>query len=77
VNYDFRDRRPRQAIELKYRENGSFYVFRPQLLRTEGSRLGGRIGAHVMEPHKMFQIDSPEDLKLCDVIMRGYGMDRL
>ena len=77
VNYDHRDRRRRQAIEPQFRENGSFYVFRPGLLRTESNRLGGRIGAYIMEPHKIFQIDSPEDLKLCEIIMSGYGLDRL
>ena len=39
-------------------------------------RLGGRIGAFVMPPHKIFQIDSPEDVALCEAIMRGYGLDR-
>ena len=76
VNYDFRNRRRRQAIRPQYRENGSFYVFRPELLRKEGNRLGGRIGAFVMAAHKIFQIDSPEDVALCEAVMRGYGLDR-
>ncbi len=32
---------------------------------------------HVMERHKMFQIDNPEDILLCEAIMRGYGLDQL
>jgi N-acylneuraminate cytidylyltransferase len=76
VNYDFRNRRRRQAIAPQYRENGSFYVFRPELLRREGSRLGGRIGAYIMSEHKIFQIDSPEDIALCEAVMRGFGLDR-
>ena len=28
---------------------------------------------HVMERHKMFQIDRPEDIRLCAAIMRSYG----
>jgi len=76
VNYDYRNRRRRQAITPQYRENGSFYIFRPQILRLEGNRLGGRIGAYVMPAHKMFQIDGPEDLRLCEAVMRGYGLDR-
>lgn len=75
VNYDFRDRRRRQAIAPQYRENGSFYVFRPEILRG-GSRLGGRIGGFVMAEHKIFQIDSAEDVALCEAVMRGYGLDR-
>jgi N-acylneuraminate cytidylyltransferase len=77
VNYDYRDRKPRQAIDKRYLENGSFYVFRPAILRTNNNRLGGRIGFYVMEKHKLFQIDSPRDLALCEVVMRGYGLDRL
>jgi CMP-N,N'-diacetyllegionaminic acid synthase len=73
VNYDFRTRRRRQEIERRFLENGSFYVFRPSLLREKNNRLGGRIGMYVMERHKMFQIDRPEDFTLCGVIMRGYG----
>ena len=73
INYDYHDRRMRQQIEKRYLENGSFYVFVPQLLREKNNRLGGRIGMHVMERHKMFQIDRPEDIKLCAAIMRSYG----
>lgn len=77
VNYDYRQRRRRQAIRPQFRENGSFYVFRPEVLRTQNNRLGGRIGAFVMPAHKIFQIDSAEDVRLCEAVMRGYGLDRL
>jgi CMP-N,N'-diacetyllegionaminic acid synthase len=77
VNYDYRDRKRRQAIEQKYLENGSFYIFRPAILRANDNRLGGKIGLHVLEKHKMFQIDNEADVALCEAIMRGYGLDRL
>jgi CMP-N,N'-diacetyllegionaminic acid synthase len=73
INYDYHDRRMRQQIEKRYLENGSFYVFIPSLLREKKNRLGGKIGFHLMERHKMFQIDRPEDVKLCAAIMRSYG----
>ena len=73
INYDFHNRRMRQQIEKRYLENGSFYVLIPSLLREKQNRLGGRIGMHLMERHKMFQIDRPEDIKLCSSIMRSYG----
>ncbi|MCK1677164.1 acylneuraminate cytidylyltransferase family protein [Bradyrhizobium sp. 150] len=73
INYDYRNRRMRQQIEKRYLENGSFYVLIPSLLREQNNRLGGRIGFHLMERHKMFQIDRPEDVKLCAAIMRSYG----
>jgi N-acylneuraminate cytidylyltransferase len=77
INYNFRDRKPRQNIEKRYLENGSFYVFKPDVLKIDYNRLGGKIGMHVMARHKMFQIDNPEDVFLCEAIMRGYGYDQL
>jgi CMP-N,N'-diacetyllegionaminic acid synthase len=73
INYDYHNRRMRQQIEKRYLENGSFYVLVPSLLREQKNRLGGRVGMHLMERHKMFQIDRPEDVKLCAAIMRSYG----
>jgi CMP-N,N'-diacetyllegionaminic acid synthase len=76
VSYDYLDRKRRQQIEKRFLENGSFYVFRPEQLRNDNNRLGGRIGLFVMERHKMFQIDRPEDVNLCSALMRGFGLDR-
>ncbi|MGY4462160.1 acylneuraminate cytidylyltransferase family protein [Bradyrhizobium sp. LB13.1] len=73
INYDYHNRRMRQQIEKRYLENGSFYVLTPSLLREQNNRLGGKIGFHVMDRHKMFQIDRPEDVKLCAAIMRSYS----
>ena len=76
INYDYRNRQPRQLIEKRYLENGSFYIFKPNIIRSHNNRLGGNIGLYVMEHHKMFQIDTPSDIKLCQVIMYGYGLDK-
>jgi N-acylneuraminate cytidylyltransferase len=73
INYDFHNRRMRQQIEKRYLENGSFYILVPSLLREQKNRLGGKIGFHLMERHKMFQIDRTEDIKLCAAIMQSYG----
>ena len=76
VNYDFQSRKRRQLIEPRYLENGSFYVFTPEILRKFENRIGGRIGIHVMERHKMFQIDSVEEAELVEKIMYGFHMDK-
>ena len=73
INYDYHNRRMRQQIEKRYLENGSFYILIPSLLREQKNRLGGKIGFHLMERHKMFQIDRMEDIKLCAAIMQSYG----
>lgn len=74
-NHDHTNRQLRQNIEKRYLENGSFYLFTPTLLRTQRNRLGGRIGQFVMPRHKMFQVDTLEDLALCEAIVRGYSLD--
>ena len=76
MNYDYRDRKPRQQIEKRYLENGSFYLFRPKLLKRTGNRLSGLISMFVMARYKMFQIDNYEDIELCELMMKGYGLDK-
>lgn len=76
VNYDYRNRKRRQNISKQYIENGSFYLFKPEVLRKYNNRFGGRIGMTQMEFWKRFQIDEPSDIKLCQVIMRGYGLNK-
>lgn len=74
VNHDYKNRARRQNIEKRYLENGSFYIFKPELLRRDNNRLSGRIGIYLMEKHKMFQIDNRADIPLVEAILRGYGM---
>lgn len=76
-NYDYKDRKPRQLIEKKYLENGSFYIFKPDILKKFNNRLGGKITFYPMPKYKMFQIDHPDDIDLCEVIMRGYNLINL
>lgn len=75
INYDYKFRKPRQLLEKHYLENGSFYIFKPSLIKTTSNRLGGHIGYYVMDKYKMFQIDNIEDLKLCSVLMTNYDLD--
>lgn len=72
VNYDFRNRRRRQDIDEQYVENGSFYLFRPWVIRRFQNRLGGKIGVSKMEFWKTFEIDSLKSLEMCEVLMRHY-----
>ena len=74
-NYDYRNRSRRQLINKKYHENGSFYIFKPKILKAYKNRLGGNIGYHLMEEYKSFQIDEIADVKLCEIIMNGYKLN--
>jgi CMP-N,N'-diacetyllegionaminic acid synthase len=72
VNYDWRNRKRRQDIPKQYIENGSFYMFRPEVLKANNNRFGSSIGIVEMEFWKMFEIDSQEDLKMCSALMKEF-----
>lgn len=72
VNYDWKSRKRRQDMPKQIIENGSFYLFRPEILREHNNRFGGRIGKVEMESWKMFEIDSVEDLRMCTAIMNEF-----
>ena len=60
INYDWRNRKRRQDHSPQYIENGSFYIFTPNVLRNHNNRFGNNIGMLEMEFWKMFEIDSME-----------------
>lgn len=53
-------------------ENGSIYVFKPQVLATTG-RVGGKTVAYLMDPLDSFQIDEEEDFARLEKLMRIRG----
>lgn len=70
MNYDPRHRPRRQDLIPEYAENGSIYVFKPSVLQHYHSRLGGKIALYEMDYWAGFDIDTEEDLALCDWIIR-------
>jgi len=76
VNYDFHKRGRRQDRKKQYIENGSFYIFKPEILRTHINRLGGKIGMIEMEFWKTFEIDSINDLRMCGALMKAFILDK-
>jgi len=67
VSYDYKSRKRRQDFDGKYYlENGSIYVFKPDILRQYGNRLGGKMAIYEMEMWKSFEIDSMEGAELCE-----------
>jgi CMP-N,N'-diacetyllegionaminic acid synthase len=71
VNYDYKNRLRRQEIEPKFLETGSFYIFKPELIKINSNRLAGKIGHFLTSKISMFQIDEVEDIFICDVIMKN------
>lgn len=76
INYDYHNRKMRQNIEPRYVENGSIYVFTPELIRRENNRLGGRIAIYEMPFWKSFQVDEVEDLDICAFYLEAKIMKR-
>ena len=72
INYDFKKRPRRQEFKDYLIENGSFYIFTPNLIKKLKNRLGGKIGTYVMESWKLFELDEPSDYKFCELIMKNY-----
>lgn len=72
--YDYRNRERRQEKYPQYLENGSFWIVKVAVLRDQGNRLGGSIGAYTMDFWKSFQIDEPDDVRFCAALMREYGL---
>ncbi len=74
AEYDYRTRPRRQDIarsDIRYFENGNVYITRTTILRETGNRLGGKITAYPMGIMASMEIDTPEELKLLDAILRS------
>ena len=76
INYNYENRKTRQDFEIQFIENGSIYIFKPNILFKYNNRLGGKIGTYVMDKWQVFEIDDREDLELCEYYMRKYMNDK-
>lgn len=72
--YDFRNRPRRQDIpadQLTYRENGSIFITRVDLLRDTGNRLGGKISLFEMDGPEALDIDAVSDFALAEAYLEA------
>ena len=67
--FDYMNRGRRQDRKPYYLENGSIYVFKPELLRRNKNRLGGKIVTYLMPFWKSFEIDAADDIDICGYYM--------
>jgi len=68
VNYDPARRPRRQDMKPQFRENGSIYVMRAAGLQQHGCRIFGRVALFEQPMLHGFQIDTPEDFRLCETV---------
>ncbi|MDG1737038.1 MAG: acylneuraminate cytidylyltransferase family protein [Paracoccaceae bacterium] len=73
--FDPWNRGRRQDREVLYLETGSIYVFKPDLLRKTGNRLGGHIARFTMPFWKSYEIDTLEDIAVCEFFFKKHKLD--
>ena len=56
----------------QYVENGSIYIFKPDILCYYGNRLGGDIAYYIMQSWQSFEIDDLDDFMLCEWLYQRY-----
>lgn len=76
ANYDYKNRKRSQEFDRQYVENGSIYIFKPEILSKFNNRLGGKILISLMEFWKSFEIDETEDVAFCEEIFKIKGLDK-
>lgn len=69
INYDYLKRPRSQDIDF-YRENGSIYIFKPNILLKNKVRLGGKISIYKMSSWKNIDIDTPEQFRTAENIFK-------
>jgi CMP-N,N'-diacetyllegionaminic acid synthase len=66
VNFDYRNRGMRQDRPAQFIENGSIYIFKPEILTTYGNRIGQKLSAFEMEFWQTWEIDTIEEIDLIE-----------
>ena len=72
INYDFKNRTPRQLREPQIKETGAIYVFKPKILEKYKNRLAGKIGFSVNKLWQCFEIDNIQDWNFVGLIFKKF-----
>ena len=70
IDWNTKYRPRRQPIEPKYIENGAFYITTSIHLIDSGLRYSGKIGVVEMPFSRSFQVDTEEELRVIEALMK-------
>lgn len=70
ITFDYKNRGRRQDRKPFYLENGSIYIFKPEVIKKYNNRLGGEIAFYQMPLWKSHEIDNLEDIEICEYFMQ-------
>jgi len=66
VNYDYMNRGRRQDRNPQFVENGSIYIFMPEVLKKYNNRIAGKMVLYEMDFWQTWEIDTSEDIPLTE-----------
>ncbi|MEI6757394.1 MAG: acylneuraminate cytidylyltransferase family protein [Chlorobium sp.] len=66
VNFDYRNRGMRQDRPTQFIENGSIYIFTPEVLRKFDNRIGQKLTVYEMEFWQTWEIDTLDEIDLIE-----------
>ena len=66
VSYDYIHRGRRQKRNPQFVENGSIYIFKPEVLRKYNNRIAGKMVLYEMDFWQTWEIDTSEDIPLIE-----------
>tara|TARA_B100000287_G_C20642640_1_gene784067 strand:- start:1102 stop:1764 length:663 start_codon:yes stop_codon:yes gene_type:complete len=70
IDWNTKHRPRRQSIEPKYVENGAFYITTKNNLLKSGLRYSGKIGVVEMPFSRSFQVDTEDELKVIEKLIK-------
>ena len=74
INFDYQNRLRRQDMLPNFIENGSIYIFKPEILENNNNRLGGKIIAYEMKFWQTWEIDSIHEIDLIEFYITKYKL---
>ena len=72
VNYDPNNRMRRQDRKPQFVENGSIYMFKPEILYKFNNRIGGKMVLYEMEFWQTWEIDTYDEVDLLSFYYKKY-----